>query len=116
MLLEKIWLGVSNRRYRFQIYPGNSSWPYWSGIYMLCSQTELDWNVHYINACNNLHTALTPGRNLLTHSSALCASHVHILLCSDSLQKQNITIDLITALRPCFNRNRGMSDALFKVA
>ncbi len=116
MLLEQTWRGVSNNRYDFQVHPNQSSWPYWGGVYMLCSKNELGWVVHYIGDSDDLSKTLTPGDDNELHSSALYATHVHIILGSDPMKRKRIARDLTAALQPVYNANVNVLEQLSQVA
>lgn len=103
MTLEQTWRGLSDRHYDFQIYSNESDWPFWGGIYMFCSRTQLGWDVHYIGECNDLSEKLSPCNKTSLNSSALCSTHVHILLESDPLRRRRMKKDLVSALKPSYN-------------
>ncbi len=116
MLLEHNWRGVTNSRYEFQVHSNDSAWPYWGGVYMLCSRSELGWVVHYIGETDDLSEALTPGNDSELHSSALYATHVHFMLCCDPLERKRASRDLTAALQPAFNLPVNILEPLSKVA
>lgn len=116
MLLEQTWCGISNNRYDFQVYSNDSAWPYWGGVYLLCSRTDVGWVVHYAGESDDLSQTLTPSEDNMLHSSALCATHVHILLECNPLKRKRITRDLITTLNPSFNNEEVVEIQLSQVA
>ncbi len=116
MTLEQTWGGLSGRKYDFQIYSNGSDWPFWGGIYLFCSRNQLGWDVHYIGECNDLCEKLRPCDKTSLNSSALCATHVHILLESDPLRRQRMKKDLVRALKPSYNKKSPPSRRLSQVA
>lgn len=116
MTLEQTWRGLSGHSYDFQVYPSQSNWPYWGGIYLFCSRNQSGWTIHYIGECHNLSKALSADKNHSIHSSALNATHVHVLLESDPLHRHRMKKDLILALRPSFNAKLRISEKLSQVA
>lgn len=97
MFLEQTWHGGSGRQYDFQVHDSDAHWPYWSGVYLLCSRGADGWNVHHVGNCYNLSETLARRRSL--PAGALQATHVHVLLESNPITRKRITRDLITAFR-----------------
>lgn len=116
MLLEHTWRGLSGRRYDFQVHENQTHWPFWGGIYLFCSRDVAGWKVHYVGQTDNLSETLTPGRIRSLNASALSATHVHILLVSDTSKRKQMAGDLTAALHPECNSVRCPVDPLSQVA
>ncbi len=104
MTFEKTWKGASNSRYIFQTYLHNSNWPYWGGIYMYCRRLQAGWEVHYIGETDNFAETIKSNHHAWLFAHARGATHVHILLNSDSQNRKKVEFDLISALNPIRNQ------------
>ncbi len=118
MQLEQMWCGASKTDYDFIVHSSDSSLPLWGGVYMLCSQTESGWQVHYIGESDDFSSALNPlSSKGWLYASSQGATHVHIYLQCNLLKRKRVVRDLVTSLHPTFeNRQRGHGVQIEQVA